>query len=167
MRPSTGRDVLSVLAIAAGAMALRLAYALALAPDLHGLGDDIFYRSAAFELAAGEGYRGGLEAFFGSTWPSAAHPPLYPLVLSVLPRLGVEGVAAMRSVNVVFGSVAVLLTGLVASRLGGRRAAVAAASICAVFPSLVAADATLMAETLFGVLVMGAVLVALWAIERP
>jgi hypothetical protein len=98
-------------------MALRLAYALALAPDLHGLGDDIFYRSAAFELAAGEGYRGGLEAFFGSTWPSAAHPPLYPLVLSVLPRLGVEGVAAMRSVNVVFGSVAVLLTGLVASRL--------------------------------------------------
>jgi 4-amino-4-deoxy-L-arabinose transferase-like glycosyltransferase len=158
----------ALLLVVGGAFALRLAYALLLAPDLRGLGDDAFYRLAALQLADGRGYVGGLDVFLsGKQLPTAVHPPLYPLALSGLARLGARGVDAQRLIGVGTGTVTVLLVGLIARRLGGARAGVVAAALCAVYPAFVAADGALMSESLFGALVAGAMLQTLRLLDRP
>jgi 4-amino-4-deoxy-L-arabinose transferase-like glycosyltransferase len=158
----------TLLAITAGAFVLRLAYALAIAPDIRGLADDTFYRLSSLNLANGHGYRGGLDAFLpGRHWPTAEHPPLYPLALSVVPRLGPDSVDAQRIVGVLAGSVTVLVVGLIAARLAGARAGMIAAALCAVYPTFIAADGAIMSESLFGALVALCVLQALRIQERP
>ena len=62
----------------------------------------------------------------------------------------------------------IVLVGLLASRLVGRTAGRAlAATLAALHPTLIAADGSLMAETLAGLLVVAVVLVAVGAAERP
>jgi 4-amino-4-deoxy-L-arabinose transferase-like glycosyltransferase len=157
-----------LLLVVGGAFALRLAYALLLAPDLQGLGDDAFYRLASLQLADGLGYVGGLDVFIsGEQLPTAAHPPLYPLALSGVARLGARDVDAQRLIGVAAGTVTVLLVGLIARRLGGARAGIVAAGLCAVYPAFIAADGALMSESLFGALVAGAVLQVLRLLDRP
>jgi 4-amino-4-deoxy-L-arabinose transferase-like glycosyltransferase len=158
----------TLLAITAGAFVVRLVYALALAPDLEGLADDTFYHLSSLNLADGHGYHGGLDAFLpGKHWPTAEHPPLYSLALSFVARAGGRAVDAQRIVGVTAGSATVLLVGLVGARLGGRRAALAAAGLCAVSPTFIAADGALMSESLLGALVAGSLLQALRVLERP
>jgi 4-amino-4-deoxy-L-arabinose transferase-like glycosyltransferase len=158
----------TLLAIGAAAFVLRLAYALAIAPDIKGLADDTFYRLSSLNLANGHGYRGGLDAFLpGKHWQTAEHPPLYPLALSVVPRLGADSVDAQRIVGVLAGSLTVLVVGLIAARLAGARAGVIAAALCAVYPTFIAADGAIMSESLFGALVALCVLQALRVHERP
>lgn len=169
---STGRSrhawLSPLLLVVSGAFALRLAYALLLAPEVRGLGDDAFYRLAALQLADGRGYVSGLDVFVtGGQRPTASHPPLYPLALSGLARLGARDVDAQRLIGVAAGTVTVLLVGLIARRLGGARAGVLAAALCAVYPAFVAADGALMSESLFGALVAGALLQALRLLDRP
>jgi hypothetical protein len=60
-----------------------------------------------------------------------------------------------------------VLTGLVARRILSPGAALAAAGITAASPLLIAADGSLMAESLFTILVTGAVLAAYVVIARP
>ncbi len=157
-----------LLLVVSGAFALRLAYALLLAPEVRGLGDDAFYRLAALQLADGRGYVDGLELFTtGEQSPTATHPPLYPLALSVLARAGARGADAQRLIGVGAGTMTVLLVGLVADRIGGHRAGIAAASLCAVYPAFIAADGALMSESLFGALVAGALLLTLRLVDRP
>jgi 4-amino-4-deoxy-L-arabinose transferase-like glycosyltransferase len=147
----------------AGAFALRVAYAFGIAPDLQGLGDDAFYHSAALAIADGRGYVEGLLV----TRPTAAHPPLYPLALSGIAWLGGRSVDAQRMVGVCAGTGTVLAIGLIATRLGGRRAGLAAAVVGALYPAFVAADGALMSETLFGLLVACALVQALRPLESP
>jgi 4-amino-4-deoxy-L-arabinose transferase-like glycosyltransferase len=157
-----------LLAIAAAAFLLRLGYALGVAPDLVALTDDFFYHLSALQLAHGHGYNGGLDAFLpGKHWPTASHPPLYSLALSLVVRLGGDTVDAMRVVGVVAGTATVVLVGLIVARLAGRRAALAAAAVCALWPSFVAADGALMSESLLGALVAGSLLQALRVLDRP
>jgi 4-amino-4-deoxy-L-arabinose transferase-like glycosyltransferase len=158
----------ALLAIAAGAFLLRLAYALAIAPEIASLTDAAFYRLSSLNLAAGHGYHGGLDVFLpGRHWPAAEHPPLYPLALSVVPRIDGDSVDAQRIVGVLAGSVTVLAVGLVAARLAGARAGIAAAALCAVYPTFIAADGAIMSESLFGALVALCLLQALRVLERP
>jgi 4-amino-4-deoxy-L-arabinose transferase-like glycosyltransferase len=158
----------ALLAIAAGALLVRLGYALLVAPDLRGLADDTFYHGSSLQLADGKGYRGGLEALLpGRDWPAGGHPPLYPLALSAVARLGGRSVDAERIVGVLAGSVTVLVVGLVAARLAGRRAGIAAAALCAIYPTFIAADGALMSESLLGALVALSLLQALRVRDRP
>jgi 4-amino-4-deoxy-L-arabinose transferase-like glycosyltransferase len=157
-----------LLLVVGGAFALRLAYALLLAPDVRGLGDDAFYRLASLQLADGLGYVGGLDVFVtGEQRATALHPPLYPLALSGLARLGARDVDGQRLIGVGAGTATVLLVGLIGRRLGGARAGIAAAGLCAVYPAFVAADGALMSESLFGALVAGAVLQTLRLLHSP
>jgi dolichyl-phosphate-mannose-protein mannosyltransferase len=164
-----GRRFLQVLiGIAACGLALRLAYALGAAPDLVGLDDDSFYHQAALELADGNGYVGTLDVFVsGEKEPTADHPPLYPLLLSFLGRLGARTVDAQRMLGVCAGTLTVFAVGLLARRVAGYRAGIAAAVLCAVYPAFIAADGALMSETLFGALVAFCLLLALVQLERP
>ena len=162
--PRLGSPLVAVLA---AAFAVRLVYALALAPDIAFLDDDAYYHGTANALADGEGYVRPIDLLQGRSVPTAEHPPLYPALLALLSLVGLDSVDAHRLVNVVVGTLAVLAIALVARRLAGDRAALAAAAIAAVLPSFVAADGSLMSEPVLGLLVALAVLQALRAREAP
>jgi 4-amino-4-deoxy-L-arabinose transferase-like glycosyltransferase len=165
----TARRFLVVLVgIAAGAFTLRLGYALGIAPELVGLDDDRFYHQTALELAEGNGYVGTLDVFIsGEKEATADHPPLYPLLLSFLGRLGARTVDAQRILGVCAGTLTVGAVGLVARHVAGYRAGVAAAAMCAVYPAFIAADGALMSESLFGALVAYSLLQSLVLLRRP
>ncbi len=65
------------------------------------------------------------------------HPPLYYWLLNGWVRVAGYGDAAIRSLSVVFGIVAVALIGAVAHRIGGRRMTLAALALAATSPFLV------------------------------
>jgi 4-amino-4-deoxy-L-arabinose transferase-like glycosyltransferase len=158
----------TLLIIVAGAFAVRLVYAWAFAPGLTPFGDDTFFHYIALDLAHGEGYVGSFDIFVtGTKLPTAEHPPLYPLALSVIALLGGEGLDAQRLLGVLAGSITVLGVGLVAARAAGPRAGLAAALLCAVYPAFIAADAAIMSESLFGALVVFALFQTLRLLDQP
>ena len=69
--------------------------------------------------------------------------------------------------SILIGTAAVLLTALVAERLGGRRAAIAAGALAAVYPNLWLIDSLLFPEGLFTLLTTGCVLAAYRWRDRP
>jgi 4-amino-4-deoxy-L-arabinose transferase-like glycosyltransferase len=154
-------------AIAAAGLAVRVAYTLLIAKDTSGIGDFFFYHGQANLLAEGKGFIHPLFYLDGLTAPSAEHPPLWPLVLSVTSLLGGTGFEAHRLTGCVLGALAIVVVGLLGRRAGGERVGLIAAGIAAVYPTLVAADGSLMSETLYGLLVGVALLVALRLREHP
>ncbi len=159
-----GRILAGVLV---AAFAVRLVYALALAPGITLLDDDTYYHLTANALADGHGYVRPLELLEGRSLPSAEHPPLYSALLAIVSLVGGTGVDAHRIVGVAAGTVTVLLVALVARRLAGDRAGIAAALLAAAYPAFVAADGSLMSEPVLGMLVAASVLLALRVRERP
>jgi 4-amino-4-deoxy-L-arabinose transferase-like glycosyltransferase len=81
--------------------------------------------------------------------------------------LGVESELGHRLVGAVLGGAVVVLLGLVAWRVAGRTAGLVAAGLGALHPTLVAADGSLMAETLAGAFVLLVVLAGLWVADGP
>jgi hypothetical protein len=77
-------------------------------------------------LRLGHGYARGSGA---SVEPTAAFPPLAPVLAAVLPGLVQTAVVAVSSITV-------LVTGLIGWRLGGSKAAVTCAAVAALLPSM-------------------------------
>lgn len=147
---------------------IRIVQALTIAPPLSFVQDDTFFKVAAQLLGTGHGYIRPLDFFFhGETIPTAEHPPLYPFLLAILPALGTNGLGAARMFGVAFGTGTVLVVALIARRVAGDRAGLAAGGLCAIYPSFVAADGSIMSEPLFGLLVALAVLQTLRLRTRP
>jgi len=70
--------------------------------------------------------------------PDAAVKPLFPALVALASLLGVSPLDAARAITVLAGAAVPVLTGLLALRLGaGRWAAVVAALLCALSPTLV------------------------------
>lgn len=124
-------------------------------------GDSTYYHWQANALAQGHWF---VDPFLwmnrGVDAPSAAHPPLYPLYLSLWSRLGVDSVTGHRLASSLLGIVAVALIGLLGYRLAGRAAGLVAAAIAACYPQLWINDGMLLSES-FAVL---AIVVALHTI---
>lgn len=154
--------------IAAAGGALRVLYLLTIARHVTGFGDWHFYHWQAGLIADG---RGWLEPYrlmeSGKALPSAGHPPLYPLALAGVSLLGGDSELAHRFLGVPLGMVTLVLLGIAGRRLGGPRLGLVAAGLGAVYPLFVAVDGALMSETLFGPLVLLALLAALGLAERP
>jgi 4-amino-4-deoxy-L-arabinose transferase-like glycosyltransferase len=98
--------------------------------------------------------------------PTAFRPPLFPLALAAVYEVVGTGSAtdrweAGRLVEAALGALVVLLTCLIALRLWGRRVALIAAGIAAVYPPLVLVGSSLLSESLFIPFVLGSVLAAL------
>jgi 4-amino-4-deoxy-L-arabinose transferase-like glycosyltransferase len=93
--------------------------------------------------------------------PSALRPPTYPYFLGGVykaSRLVTDDrIAAARAVQAVLGVLTVALIGLIAFQLWGRRPAIAALAIAAVFPPLISVGASLISENVFLPLELGAV----------
>jgi 4-amino-4-deoxy-L-arabinose transferase-like glycosyltransferase len=156
-------------------LAVRVVYAL-VADVPQGFGDDVWFHMVANGLVDGRGFSdpfnsltGGVVAFGqqGDVLPTAFHPPLFPALLAIPSAVGLDSYEAHQMVGCLFGAAAVPLIGLVARHLAGDFAALAAAAIAAVFVPLVANDALLLSESLYGALIALALLAALRLRERP
>lgn len=158
-------------AILAGALAVRLVYTIAGPGNAYSegpLGDFFFFHTIANLIADGHGFIAPytLEEL-GRVEPTAEHPPLWPLVLAAASEIGGNGLLSHRLVGVPFGVATVGLLGLIGRRLGGETAGLVVAAIAACHPLLIGADGSLMSETLYGMFVAGALLLALRLLERP
>jgi 4-amino-4-deoxy-L-arabinose transferase-like glycosyltransferase len=149
-------------AIVAGAVALRLLYVLVLARHVPMAGDSQFFNAEANLVADGKGYvEPFVEAAYGISVPTAAHPPLYPTVLAGMSFLGFDGVLAHRALGALLGGGTIVLIALLGRRIGGERVGLVAAAVAALYPLLVAADGAPMSESLYGLLIAACLLVAL------
>ncbi len=147
------------------ALALRVAWVLIARRNFALHGDDYFYHWQANALADGMGF---INPFawkaLGRIDPSAAHPPLYSLYLSVFSWFGFATPLAHRLASCLLGAGGVLLVGLAGRRIAGRRAGLLAALVGAVYPMLWINDGMLTSESMYVLLIAGMILAAyrLW-----
>jgi 4-amino-4-deoxy-L-arabinose transferase-like glycosyltransferase len=147
--------------IAAAGLAVRLAILFGPAHDVKGYGDWHFFHMGANLIADGHWFVEPFEHLFhGRYVPSAGHPPLWEFALSGVSFLGGTSYLAHRAFGCLVGAVTIFLVGLLGRRIGGDRVGVAAAVIAALYPVLIGADTSLMSESLYGMLVAGALLLA-------
>lgn len=151
-----------LLTIVALGLAVRVAYALLVGPDLVIAGDARTFHALANSIASGHGF---VREFDGLT--TADHPPLYPLYLSLFSLAGLKSWAAHRLASCLLGAATVGAVGLLGRRVGGERAGLVAAGIAALYPLLWINDATVLSESLYGLLVALALIAAYRVVARP
>jgi 4-amino-4-deoxy-L-arabinose transferase-like glycosyltransferase len=154
-------------AIVAAGVVLRALYLFTIARNVTGIGDWHFYHWQANLIADGRGFLDPFALLNGDEVPSAAHPPLYPLALAVVSKLGGNGELSHRSLGLLLGAATIVVIALLARRVAGERAGLVAAGLAAAYPVLVAADGALMSESLYGLLVAGGLLAGWDLLERP
>lgn len=160
------RFALSLAAIGVGALAARVAYVLMVGRDLQIFGDARTYYLLAENLANGLGYiRPDQYESSGAIVPTAEFPPLFPALLSIAMRLGVESVVGLKLVLSVFGSLTVVAIGVLGRLAAGAAVGLVAAALAAVYPMLFQAEAALMPETIYALLVTLGLIAAYRAIE--
>lgn len=154
-----GRVLWVVLAIWMVALGFRVAYITQINPDQPLTGDGGYYHALGNSLPK-EGFRRAFE-FSMVTEETAAHPPGYPVLLSLGSRIGLTTPDDHRMLTALVGSLAVPLLALSAARLAGRRrrgpppsarmvgwAAIGAAVIATVNVNMWSWDALILAEPL-------------------
>jgi len=158
----------SAIGIAAVGLVLSVIYDLLLG-DAPPVGSDgIWYALQAQTIANGVGYVDPARYFsFQGAAPTAQFPPLWPGLLAGAHLVGLDTLRSYRIVGGVVGCTTVVLTAFIGRKLVGDRVGLIAAAIIAASPFMIAADGSLMAESLFIALVAAAVLVAVYARETP
>ena len=119
------------LAVAAGALALRAALA---SPERVVWGDEPFYLWNARNLATGRGY-----TFFNGV-PDVYLTPLYPLLIAGLYLVSHNLELVSRLCYIVLGAALTFPIYGIAREMYGRRTAIIAALLLAVYPALTAAE---------------------------
>jgi 4-amino-4-deoxy-L-arabinose transferase-like glycosyltransferase len=151
---SSRRFAWGLAIIAVGALAVRFTWVLVARRNFSLHGDDFFYHWQANALAEGKGF---LNPFVwqavGTVKPSAAHPPLYSLYLSVFSWLGLDTPLDHRLASCLLGVAAVVVVGLLGRRVAGDRAGLIAAGLAAVYPQLWINDGMLISESMYVVFV--------------
>ncbi len=166
-RPRTGFWRWALL-LGLAALVVRVAVIVLVDPHVPELGDASAYHLLANNLADGRGYIRPFDLLrFGRVVPTAEYPPLFPFVLSLLSRLGARSVQAQRLGLAVVGSATVVLIAYLGRRVAGPAVGVVAGALGAIYPMLFLADATLMSESLFALLVTAALLLAYATADRP
>ena len=140
--------------VAAGALALRL-LGVPLTDDHPVVGDARVFHMVAEHLASGDGFR-----MADRDLPTAEHPPLWEVVLAGANLLGADSFTSHRVVGALIGTITVVLIGLLGRRVATPATGLVAAALAAVYPMLWAADLSLMSETLYGALLVAALLAA-------
>jgi 4-amino-4-deoxy-L-arabinose transferase-like glycosyltransferase len=146
------------------ALALRLGY-VAATPGYQAIDDAHNYDVHARSIAAGHGFA---RIGSGPSGETAFRPPGYPYLLAGVYSLsGVERAKpearylAGRVANALVGTAIVALIGVLSTQLFGRRVALAAMALGAVYVPLILVGGTLMSEPLFTALLLGAVAAAI------
>ena len=150
-----GRTIrwLPVFVVAAG---VRAAYWVLVAPEWIPNADADQYVRLSRSLADGRGF--GLIFPQMDHHPTAFRPPLYPALLTPGAWAFENALWPARVVNVVIGALVVVLAGVLAARIAGRRAGLCTAGVVALYPPLLANDTVTLTEPLALALMLGAVL---------
>lgn len=146
-RPHTGL----ILAAAAVGIALRLAFGFGYWVGEVLTRDEREYLSLARGIASGAGFVYDADVLDDPGEPFGRAPG-YPAFLALVGAgrdVATSVPASAKAAQSLVGGAGVLLAGLLATRLGGRRAGVAAAFIAAVYPPLVWISAYALSEALF------------------
>jgi hypothetical protein len=167
-----GRDrrfLLGLGSIALIAVGVRVLFTALVDPEAGRLSDAGAYHLLAHDLAAGLGYiRPFDHLLLHVARPTAEYPPLFPALVSAFDRVGVNGVDAQQLVvGTLVGTATVVLLGLVGRRVGGDTIGLVAAALAACYPMLFQADAILMTEGLYALLVTAALLLTYEALRAP
>ncbi len=111
-------------------------------------GDSLYIYVQGRMLAAGKGFADPV-AFLSRqvVVPSGKKAPATTVIVAALDRAGFPTIDASRAVLALLGSGAIVVVGLLARRLAGRRAGILAASIMALYPVFVINDWRLMTES--------------------
>jgi hypothetical protein len=166
--PAAGSFGRRLGAIAGGALVVRVLAAFFFDDRTRVGGDAVWYLGNAQLIARGEGFAEPLSlAVHHVRVESAAHPPLYPLFLSVVNALGTDSILVHRLWSCVPGTVAVVLIGLAARELSGDRSGLVAAGAAAVSIALVVQDVVLWSEGLYAATIAFVVLAAYRYLRRP
>ncbi len=154
--------------IVAVAFALRLAVALLATGEPRPFTDPEYYRLLADVIAHGDGFVRPYDLVLrGASVPTAEHPPLHPLVLGAASWIGLGSLTAHKVLLCLIGTGTVATIGFLGRRVGGDRVGLAAAAIGAGYPILILADGSLMAESLYGLLIAASLVAAYALAERP
>lgn len=147
---------------------IRAPYTVLVAPwPPKALTDEVYFNIVPHLLADGRGFIQPVLAIVGRSVPTAAHPPLYPLMLAGLAKLGGASDLAQRLTGSVFAAGTIVAIAWLARRVAGDRAALIAAAVAAAYPILITADGALMSESLYGMLVAVSLLAAYRLAEAP
>ena len=159
--------------ILAGALAICVLYTLLVAEDIPVIGDALTYHLLGENIADGKGFERPLHPQLATFqgWepgvPTAEHPPLFPLLIGLLTKLGATTFLAQKLVLCAVGTVTVGFVGLAGREAAGPMAGLFAAGLAAVYPLLWVVDGSLMSETLYGVFVAATLWAALRFARRP
>jgi 4-amino-4-deoxy-L-arabinose transferase-like glycosyltransferase len=147
-RPSRWNVALG--AVAAAALAIRLAYAFTMKNPVALQGDGWYYHNAANLLADGRGFiqPAFYLQFWGQVRQAADHPPGYIVTLGAASAVGLRSPLAHQIWSCLLGTATVVAVGLTGRAVAGRRAGLIAAVIAAVYPNFWINDGLLMSETL-------------------
>jgi hypothetical protein len=150
-------------------LALRLAFSLVYWVGQPLTRDEREYLSLARSLAAGRGFVYDAVVLDSPVQPFGRSPG-YPAFLAMVgggSRVTTVVPTAVKVAQSVVGAIGVLLIGLIASRVAGARAGVAAACIAAVYPPLVWLPAYAYSEALFWPVGLGIILLIDRLARRP
>ena len=158
----------SLLVITAAGLAIRLTYLFALAPRTLPLGDALIFHLQANVLADGHGFLNPVQLlWFGRRVPTAEHPPLFPILLSLVSRAGGRSVLSHQITTCAIGAMTVAAVGAAGRAVGGARLGLLAAGVAAVDPTLWGADPLVMSETLFALAIAVLLVVEFRFLARP
>ncbi|MGZ6999952.1 MAG: ArnT family glycosyltransferase [Acidimicrobiia bacterium] len=162
--------VLVLSLIATAGLGIRVAFAATRGPDTT-VYDAAWYDGEAHALAAGQGFEDPAPVLFGMMKdhhrPNADHPPLTALVLTPAAYLFPTHQLALRLTFVLVGTLSIVVIGLLGAAVGGRRTAVIAALLAAVYPFLWVNDGLVMSESIAILLTSASLLVAYRLLRRP
>jgi 4-amino-4-deoxy-L-arabinose transferase-like glycosyltransferase len=174
MADAEGRDLarprfaFALAGIALGALGIRIAFVVVVAPKVPALGDASAYHLIAEHLAHGGGYiRPFDDLLLHLQRPTAEYPPLFPALLALPARLGAHSVEQQRIFLAFVGAGTVVLVGLLGRRVASNSVGLGAAALAAVYPMLFLGEATLMAESLYVALVTLVLICAYRAYDDP
>jgi hypothetical protein len=135
------------------AVLVRCAALVHVLPRTVDFGDPIYYHSLANHLAAGRGFVNPYAVIAaGVSQPTALHPPLYSMLLSVSSFVGGTATIDHRMLSLLVGALVVVPVGVLARRLAGRTTAVVAMLAAALMPTLWMYAPQVFAEGLYAVL---------------
>lgn len=142
------------IAILLGALAIRVAWVFA-TPDYRLVHDALDYNRHAISIANGDGFA----LSYGR--PTAFRPPAYPVFLAGVYWIFGPSLEWARLANALVGTGIVALIGVIAFQLWGRRVALIAMALGAVYIPLILVGQSVMSEPLFVLCLLGAIACAI------
>jgi 4-amino-4-deoxy-L-arabinose transferase-like glycosyltransferase len=149
-------------------LVVRVGYVLIATRDRSLRGDPFYYHGLADLMRRGAGWSDPyLYQYLVGLRPTATHPPLYPLALTVGSWLGFDSELGHRLFSCFIGTATIPIVALVGRRYAGPRAGIIAAALTALYPYLWTNDANVRAESLLALAIALVLLVAEPAARQP